>query len=109
MPTPNYTAYGATKAGILQLTRTLEQELEDSRVHVHMLSPGGFLGCASFTVFCLSGWLVKGRHPAADAHSGAGTRRQQGACAHALSRWVSGLCSIHSLVSIGLVFLGLGR
>lgn len=43
MATPNYTAYGATKAGILQLTRTLEQELEDSRVHVHMLSPGRLL------------------------------------------------------------------
>ena len=40
LPTPNYSAYGATKAGILQLTRTLEQEARDSGAHVHMLSPG---------------------------------------------------------------------
>jgi len=41
LPTPNYAAYGATKAGILQLTRTLEEEAEDAGAHVHMLSPGG--------------------------------------------------------------------
>ncbi|KAF5839514.1 hypothetical protein DUNSADRAFT_585 [Dunaliella salina] len=43
LPTPNYAAYGATKAGILQLTRTLEQEAEDTEAHVHMLSPGMIL------------------------------------------------------------------
>ncbi|GFR43697.1 hypothetical protein Agub_g4807, partial [Astrephomene gubernaculifera] len=43
LPTPNYAAYGATKAGIAQLTRSLQRELSGTRVRLHMLSPGMIL------------------------------------------------------------------
>lgn len=39
-PTPNYAAYGATKAAISQLTKTLQTEWRTSNVHLHMISPG---------------------------------------------------------------------
>ena len=38
--TPKYAAYGATKASMPQLTRSLEKEFADGRVAVHALSPG---------------------------------------------------------------------
>ncbi|KAL6758064.1 hypothetical protein V8C86DRAFT_2610769 [Haematococcus lacustris] len=41
--TPNYAAYGATKAGIHQLSISLQAELKDSPVRVHLLSPGMIL------------------------------------------------------------------
>ncbi|GLI58802.1 hypothetical protein VaNZ11_000568 [Volvox africanus] len=42
-PTPNYAAYGATKAGITQLTATLQRELAGTPVRLHTVSPGMIL------------------------------------------------------------------
>ncbi|KXZ52908.1 hypothetical protein GPECTOR_8g287 [Gonium pectorale] len=41
--TPNYAAYGATKAGIAHLTATLRRELEGTPVRLHTVSPGMIL------------------------------------------------------------------
>lgn len=41
--TPNYAAYGATKAGITQLSKSLQVELRGTEARVHLLSPGA--GC----------------------------------------------------------------
>ncbi|GLC45113.1 hypothetical protein PLESTB_001469700 [Pleodorina starrii] len=41
--TPNYAAYGATKAGITHLTATLQRELADTPVRLHTVSPGMIL------------------------------------------------------------------
>eukprot|EP00198_Chlamydomonas_reinhardtii_P007743 XP_001697080.1 chlorophyll b reductase [Chlamydomonas reinhardtii] len=41
--TPNYAAYGATKAGITQLTGTLQRELADTPIKLHTVSPGMIL------------------------------------------------------------------
>jgi short-subunit dehydrogenase len=38
--TPGYSIYGSTKAGILQLTRTLQKEWKDYPVDLHLVSPG---------------------------------------------------------------------
>ena len=38
--TANYAAYGATKASLPQLTRSLQQEFADGLVSIHALSPG---------------------------------------------------------------------
>lgn len=43
LPTPNYAAYGATKAGITHLTATLQRELAGTRVRLHTVSPGMIL------------------------------------------------------------------
>jgi len=40
MVTENFAAYGATKAAIPQLTKTLTKETKHSKVGVHTLSPG---------------------------------------------------------------------
>lgn len=40
LPTPNYAVYGATKAAINQLTRSLQNEWKDTDVNLHMISPG---------------------------------------------------------------------
>lgn len=42
MPTPQYAAYGATKAGIAQVMGSVAAELRENgiRVGVHTLSPG---------------------------------------------------------------------
>ncbi|EFJ51061.1 hypothetical protein VOLCADRAFT_103703 [Volvox carteri f. nagariensis] len=42
-PTPNYAAYGATKAGVTHLTATLQRELEGTAVRLHTVSPGMIL------------------------------------------------------------------
>jgi chlorophyll(ide) b reductase len=39
-PTRDYSLYGASKAGVVQLTRTLQSELKDTNVGVHIVSPG---------------------------------------------------------------------
>lgn len=39
-PTPNYSVYGASKAGIVQMTRSLQKEWKDSPVDLHVVSPG---------------------------------------------------------------------
>lgn len=39
-PTPDYSLYGASKAGVVQLTKTLKSELKDTNVGVHIVSPG---------------------------------------------------------------------
>lgn len=36
----NYSAYGASKAGIVQFTRTIQDELQHDNVNLHILSPG---------------------------------------------------------------------
>jgi chlorophyll(ide) b reductase len=41
--TPNYSVYGATKAGILQLTRSLQDEWRGTNVDLHLVSPGMLL------------------------------------------------------------------
>ena len=41
--TPNYSIYGATKAGIFQLTKSLQQEWRDTNVDLHLVSPGMLL------------------------------------------------------------------
>ena len=41
--TPGYPVYGATKAGIVQLTKTLQKEWENTNVDVHLISPGMML------------------------------------------------------------------
>lgn len=38
--TPKFALYGASKAGIKQMTRTLQQEWKKDKVHLHLLSPG---------------------------------------------------------------------
>jgi chlorophyll(ide) b reductase len=38
--TPNYSIYGATKSGIYQFTKTLQQEWRQYPVDVHLVSPG---------------------------------------------------------------------
>jgi chlorophyll(ide) b reductase len=38
--TPNYALYGATKAAILQLTKTLQEEWRQFPVDLHLVSPG---------------------------------------------------------------------
>lgn len=38
--TPNFSLYGATKSGILQLTKTLQEELRQYPVDLHLVSPG---------------------------------------------------------------------
>jgi len=43
LPTPNYAAYGATKAGIRQLSGSLRAELKGTEAKVHLLSPGMIL------------------------------------------------------------------
>lgn len=40
VPTPGLAAYGATKAAVIALTRSLNQELEEDGVRVTALSPG---------------------------------------------------------------------
>lgn len=40
LATPNYAAYGATKAAIRSLSLSLQQELKDTDARVHLLSPG---------------------------------------------------------------------
>jgi chlorophyll(ide) b reductase len=39
-PSPNYAVYGSTKAGISQLTKSLQKEWKDGVVDLHMISPG---------------------------------------------------------------------
>lgn len=39
-PTPNYATYGATKAAISQLTKTLQNEWQNTNVTLHTISPG---------------------------------------------------------------------
>lgn len=41
--TPNYSVYGATKAGIIQLSKSLQKEWEKSNVDLHIISPGMML------------------------------------------------------------------
>lgn len=41
--TPNYPVYGATKAGIVQLSKSLQKEWENTNVDVHVISPGMML------------------------------------------------------------------
>ena len=41
--TPSYPVYGATKAGIVQFSRTLQKEWKDSIVDMHVVSPGMML------------------------------------------------------------------
>lgn len=41
--TPNYAAYGATKAGITHVTATLQRELSGTSVRLHTVSPGMIL------------------------------------------------------------------
>jgi chlorophyll(ide) b reductase len=38
--TPKFALYGASKAGIKQMTKTLQQEWKKDKVHLHLLSPG---------------------------------------------------------------------
>ncbi len=38
--TPDNAAYGATKAGLVQLKKSLAKEVQGSRVSVHIFSPG---------------------------------------------------------------------
>lgn len=43
LPTPSYAAYGATKAGISQLTGTLQKEMvnaDGAKIGIHAISPG---------------------------------------------------------------------
>jgi 3-oxoacyl-[acyl-carrier protein] reductase/ketoreductase len=40
IPTPGLAAYGASKAGLIQLTRTLSKELEGDGIRLHALCPG---------------------------------------------------------------------
>jgi NAD(P)-dependent dehydrogenase (short-subunit alcohol dehydrogenase family) len=40
IPTPGLAAYGASKAGLIQLTRTLNKELEGDGIRLHALCPG---------------------------------------------------------------------
>jgi chlorophyll(ide) b reductase len=42
-PTPNYSVYGASKAGIVQMTKSLQKEWKDSPVDLHVISPGMML------------------------------------------------------------------
>jgi chlorophyll(ide) b reductase len=39
-PTPSYSIYGATKAGIVQFSKSLQKEWKDSIVDLHVISPG---------------------------------------------------------------------
>ena len=41
--TPGYTCYGATKAGIVQFWKSIQEELNEKGVYCHMLSPGMIL------------------------------------------------------------------
>lgn len=41
--TPNYAIYGATKAGIVQFSKSLQREWKDSIVDLHVVSPGMML------------------------------------------------------------------
>lgn len=41
--TPKFSVYGATKAGVLQFTKTLQNEWKDEKVDVHIVSPGMML------------------------------------------------------------------
>ena len=45
-PTVKYAAYGHTKAGMTQLTKTLAKEVAGTNVAVHALSPGMVRPCA---------------------------------------------------------------
>ena len=38
--TPNYSVYGATKAGLRQLWESVKYEVKDTNTNIHMLSPG---------------------------------------------------------------------
>lgn len=38
--TPNYSVYGATKAGIVQFSKTLQREWKETNVDMHVISPG---------------------------------------------------------------------
>jgi NAD(P)-dependent dehydrogenase (short-subunit alcohol dehydrogenase family) len=40
LPTPNLPAYGAAKAGVIHLTRTLGRELAPKRIRVNAICPG---------------------------------------------------------------------
>jgi NAD(P)-dependent dehydrogenase (short-subunit alcohol dehydrogenase family) len=40
IPTPGLAAYGASKAGLIELTRTLNKELEGDGIRLHALCPG---------------------------------------------------------------------
>lgn len=42
-PTPSYPVYGASKAGIVQLSKSLQKEWKDTNVDVHIISPGMML------------------------------------------------------------------
>lgn len=43
MSTPKFSVYGATKAGVVQFTRSLQREWKDGKVDVHVVSPGMML------------------------------------------------------------------
>ena len=38
--TPDFSLYGASKAGVVQLTRSLQAEWKDTNVDIHIVSPG---------------------------------------------------------------------
>lgn len=40
MPFPRFCAYSVSKAGIIQLTRSLSEELKDMNIHVNAIDPG---------------------------------------------------------------------
>jgi len=40
MPFPRFSAYGVSKAGIIQLTRSLSEELKEKNIHVNAIDPG---------------------------------------------------------------------
>ena len=40
MPFPRFCAYGVSKAGIIQLTRSLSEELKEKNIQVNAIDPG---------------------------------------------------------------------